>query len=71
MARRTPRPDAEALALSRAFRKRFITPEAEATAKRLLAQTTAAPAEKPFTERERRRAAEILATLQKKYRVSH
>lgn len=65
--RKTPRPEKEALAISRALRERFISPEAEATAKRLLKEQEAGPAEKPFTESERRRAAEILASIRKKY----
>jgi len=74
MARRTtPRPPKEALAISKALRKRFISPEAEATAKRLLAEQAAkpAPAEKPFTESERQRAAEILEHIRKKYPTRH
>jgi hypothetical protein len=77
MARRTtPRHPKEALAISRALRKRFISPEAEATAKRLLeeqaeqaAQTE--PAEEPFTASERQKAAEILAHIKKKYPPRH
>lgn len=75
MARRTtPRPPKEALAISRALRKRFITPEAEATAKRLLeeqAEQAEGPGDKPFTDSERRRAAEILAHIRKKYPPRH
>ncbi len=74
MARRTtPRPPKEALAISKALRKRFISPEAEATAKRLLEEQAEKPAEaeKPFTESERRRAAEILAHIRKKYPTRH
>lgn len=71
--RKTPRPPEEALAISRALRERFISPEAEATAKRLLAEqaTTPAPTEKPFTASERERAAEILAHIRKKYPQPH
>jgi hypothetical protein len=68
MSRRTPRNPDEALAISRALRKRFISPEAEATAKRLLEEQSAQePGEKPFTTDERRRAADILAGIRKKY----
>ena len=67
MPRRTPRPPEEALAISRTLRKRFIAPDAEATAKRLLAEQNAKPTEKPFSEGELRRAAEILATIKNKY----
>jgi hypothetical protein len=70
MARRTPRNPEEALAISRALRKRFISPEAEATAKRLLEEQQAAkdqPGDKPFTRDERRRAADILGAIRKKY----
>lgn len=69
--RKTPRSDQEALAISRALRERFISPEAEATAKRLLKEQAQAPAEKPFSESERRRAAEILASIRKKYPLKH
>lgn len=71
--RKTPRPAEEALAISKALRKRFISPEAEATAKRLLAEHNAgaAPAEEPFTASERERAAEILAHIRKKYPQPH
>ena len=70
--RKTPRPEQEALAISRALRERFISPEAEETAKRLLKeQMTGTPAEKPFSEGERRRAAEILASIRKKYPLKH
>ena len=69
--RKTPRPEKEALAISRALRERFISPEAEETAKRLLKEHAAGPAEKPFTESERRRAAEILASIRKKYPLKH
>jgi hypothetical protein len=71
--RKTPRDPKEALAISKALRKRFISPEAEATAKRLLAeQQLAQPAEeKPFSESERRRAAEILSAIRKKYPPRH
>lgn len=68
--RKTPRSDKEALAISRALRERFISPEAQETAKRLLSEQQAepsAPAEKPFSESERRRAAAILADIRKKY----
>jgi hypothetical protein len=74
MARRTtPRDPKEALAISRALRKRFISPEAEATAKRLLEEQTQAaePAEEPFTASEKRKAAEILAHIRKKYPPRH
>lgn len=60
MARKTPRSPQEALEISRALRDRFISPEAQATAKRLFAQQAEeppAPAEKPFSDSERRRAA--------------
>lgn len=70
MSRRTPRDPDEALAISRTLRKRFISPEAEATAKRLLEEQSAAtqePGEKPFSSDERRRAADILAGIRKKY----
>jgi len=71
--RTTPRPEKEALAISKALRKRFISPEAEATAKRLLAEQTQAaePAEEPFTASERQRAAEILSAIRKKYPPKH
>ena len=69
--RKTPRDPQEALAISKALRKRFISPEAEATAKRLLAEQPAAPEETPFTASERRRAAEILAGIRKKYPPRH
>ena len=72
--RTTPRPAQEALAISKALRKRFISPEAAATAKRLLAEkmaAPAAPAEEPFTASERERAAEILAHIRKKYPRQH
>ncbi|HEX9466200.1 MAG TPA: hypothetical protein VGB82_26680 [Alphaproteobacteria bacterium] len=72
MARRTtPRPPKEALAISRALRKRFISPEAEATAKRLLEEQAEESGDKPFTDSERRRAAEILAHIRKKYPPRH
>ncbi len=74
MARRTtPRSPKEALEISRALRNKFISPEAQATAKRLLAQQTQEPAasEKPFTESERRHAAAILADIRKKYPPKH
>jgi hypothetical protein len=69
--RKTPRPPEEALAISRALRKKFISPEAEATAKRLLAEQATKTAEKPFSDREMRRAAEILSTLRGKYPKPH
>ncbi len=69
--RKTPRDPKEALAISKALRKRFISPEAEATAKRLLAEQPAAPSEEPFTAAERQRAAEILAGIRKKYPPRH
>ena len=69
--RTTPRDPKEALAISRALRKRYISPEAEATAKRLLAEQPASPKEEPFTTSERRRAAEILAGIRKKYPPRH
>lgn len=73
--RKTPRPEQEALAISKALRKRYISPEAEATAKRLLNEQTAAPApapkEEPFTASERERAAEILSVIKKKYPPKH
>lgn len=76
MARRTtPRSPKEALEISRALRERFISPEAQETAKRLLAEQlqapTSAPAEKPFTDSERRRAASILADIRKKFPPKH
>ena len=74
MARRTtPRHPKEALAISRALRKRFISPEAEATAKRLLKEQNAEAAgeDEPFTAAERRKAAEILAHIRKKYPPRH
>jgi hypothetical protein len=69
MARKTPRKPEEALAITRALRKKFITPEAEATAKRLLKEhlEQQEPEEEEFTAAERRRAAEILAGIRKKY----
>lgn len=73
--RTTPRPEKEALAISKALRKRFITPEAEATAKRLMAeqaeQSAEPPADEPFTASERQRAAEILSVIRKKYPPKH
>ena len=69
--RTTPRPAMEALAISKALRKRFISPEAEATAKRLLAEQNAAPDDEPFTASERKRAAEILSVIRKKYPPKH
>ena len=70
--RTTPRPKKEALAISKALRKRFISPEAEETAKRLLAEQMAEPpAEEPFTASERERAAEILSVIRKKYPPKH
>jgi hypothetical protein len=72
--RKTPRPEKEALAISKALRKRYISPEAEATAKRLLNEQTATPAapkEEPFTASERERAAEILSVIRKKYPPRH
>ena len=70
--RTTPRPEKEALAISKALRKRFISPEAEATAKRLLAEQNAEPpADEPFTASERQRAAEILSVIRKKYPPKH
>lgn len=74
--RKTPRDPEEALAISRALRKRFITPEAEATAKRLLAkqaekQAEPPPADEPFSASERRRAAEILTVIRKKFPPRH
>jgi len=74
MARRTtPRSPKEALEISRALRDKFISPEAQATAKRLLSQQTDAqpPSEKPFTDTERRKAAAILADIRKKYPRTH
>lgn len=78
MARRTtPRSPKEALEISRALRDRFISPEAQATAKRLFSQQIEqqadppAASEKPFTDSERRRAAEILAGIRKKYPPKH
>jgi hypothetical protein len=74
MARRTtPRSPKEALEISRALRNRFISPEAQATAKRLLAQQSdALPAsDKPITDTERRRAAAILSDIRKKYPAKH
>lgn len=74
MARRTtPRSPKEALEISRALRKKFISPEAQETAKRLLAEQmqTPAPTEKPFTDSERRRAASILADIRKKFPPKH
>ena len=70
--RTTPRPEKEALAISKALRKRYISPEAEATAKRLLAEQNAEQqAEEPFTASERQRAAEILSVIRKKYPQKH
>ena len=71
--RKTPRPAKEALAISKALRKRFISPEAEATAKRLLSEQMAPeePKEEPFTASERERAAEILSVIRKKYPPRH
>lgn len=69
--RKTPRPDDEALAISRALRKKFISPEAEATAKRLLSEQGLVPKEKPFSADEKRRAAEILANIRKKFPLKH
>jgi hypothetical protein len=72
--RKTPRSPKEALEISRALRDRFISPEAQETAKRLFSQQAAeppAPAEKPFSESERRRAAAILADIRKKYPPKH
>lgn len=72
--RKTPRPEKEALAISKALRKRYISPEAEATAKRLLNQQTTAPQppkDEPFTASERERAAEILSVIRKKYPPRH
>lgn len=74
MARRTtPRSPKEALEISRALRNKFISPEAQATAKRLLSQQTAAQpsSEKPFTDTERRKAAAILEDIRKKYPRKH
>jgi hypothetical protein len=74
MARKTPRPPQEAQAIVRALRDRFISPEAQETAKRLMAKQSepaAPPAEKPFTDAERRRAASILEGLRKKYPRKH
>jgi len=71
--RKTPRSPKEALEISRALRDRFISPEAQETAKRLFSQQAepATPAEKPFSESERRRAAAILADIRKKYPPKH
>jgi hypothetical protein len=69
--RKTPRPESEALAISRALRKKYISPEAEATAKRLLSEQGLVPKEKPFSESEKQRAAEILASIRKKYPLKH
>lgn len=69
--RKTPRPESEALAISRALRKKYISPEAEATAKRLLSEQGLVPQEKPFSESEKKRAAEILASIRKKYPLKH
>jgi hypothetical protein len=65
--RKTPRNPQESLAISRALRKKFISPEAESTAKRLMAKHLAEPEERPFSDREFRQAAEILSTLRRKY----
>jgi hypothetical protein len=71
--RKTPRSPKEALEISRALRDRFISPEAQETAKRLFSQQAdlPAPTEKPFSESERRRAAAILADIRKKYPPKH
>ena len=71
--RKTPRPAIVALGISKALRKRFISPEAEATAKRLLAEQNAAASveETPFTPAERERAAEILKQIRKKFPPRH
>ncbi len=71
--RKTPRPPQEALAISKALRKRYISPEAEATAKRLLEQQNVASSveETPFTDAERERAAAILKQIRKKYPPKH
>ncbi len=71
--RKTPRSPKEALEISRALRDRFISPEAQETAKRLFSQQAElpAPAEKPFSDSERRRAAAILADIRKKYPPKH
>jgi hypothetical protein len=72
--RKTPRTPEDALAISRALRKRYISPEAEKTAKRLLAEQIerqAEPQEKPFTDSERRKAATILENIKRRYSTKH
>ena len=77
MPRKTPRPKDEALAIVRSLRGRYISGEAELTAKAAMSRLEAggrgkqaAPqpaAEKPFTEEERARAKAILSRLKTAY----
>ena len=81
MPRKTPRPKDEALAIARSLRGRYISGEAELTAKAAMTrieagggrkpgppQPAAQPAaEKPFTEEERARAKAFLARLKNTY----
>jgi hypothetical protein len=77
MPRKTPRPKDEALAIVRSLRGRYISGEAELTAKAAMSRLEAgggrkaAPSqptpEKPFTEEERARAKAFLARLKSTY----
>ena len=83
MARKTPRPKEEALAIVRSLRGRYISGEAELAAKAAMSRLEAGgrkagaagttprqpppPAEEPFTEEERARAKAILSRLKSSY----
>lgn len=71
MPRKTPRPKDEALAIVRSLRGRYISGEAELTAKAAMSRLEAGggkPApEKPFTEEERARAKAFLTRLKSAY----
>ena len=77
MPRKTPRPKDEALAIVRSLRGRYISGEAELTAKAAMSRLEAggrrepaapqAAAEKPFTAEERARAKAILSRLKTAY----
>ena len=72
MPRKTPRPKDEALAIVRSLRGRYISGEAELTAKAAMTRLEAGgrgkpAAETPFTEEERARAKAILSRLKNAY----
>ena len=72
MPRKTPRPKEEALMIVRSLRGRYISGEAELTAKAAMNRLEARgvqqpPEEKPFTEEEKARAKAFLARVKSAY----